>query len=441
MSQQPMNLRRATRIVRRHKRVAGGLVILGLLGGVGFSFLYPVNVSSSVLVVLPQSQPSASSTSNGLDVGLQTDILIAKSQTVLSAAVTQLDPGMSLQELSSDVSVTQVASSALSIAAAAGTAAQAEKEANAVANSFVSYIGSANSPIGPVQARVLTPATPATGKDIARNSILVGLIGAIAGLLVGFVVALRINWGDPRLHDRDEIANSIGVPVIAALPAKAPMDAGGWLSLFEAYQPDAVHAWRLRATLDRMGVMSGGADAQGGYSLTVLSLSSDPNALALGPQIAAFAASLGIPTVFAINAPHEAKSSAALRTACATSRTPVRNGKLLFTADSGIGDANGASRARLTVVAVVVDRDSEQLPSMARTTAAVLGVSAGAASGEQLALATAVAADTGTVIAGIIVANPDSDDKTTGSVPRPVRSARRELPTKHANAREVRTGD
>jgi hypothetical protein len=360
--------------------------------------------------------------------------LIAESQTVLSAAVTQLDPAMSLQELSSDVSVTQVAPSALSIAAAGGTAAQAEKEANAVANSFVSYIGSANSPIGPVQARVLTPATSATGKDIARNSILVGLIGAIAGLLVGFVVALRINRGDLRLHDRDEIANSIGVPVIAALPAEAPMAAEGWLSLFKAYRPDAVHAWRLQATLGRMGLMSGGADAPGGYSLTVLSLSSDPNALALGPQIAAFAASLGIPTAFAINAPQEARSSAALRTACATSRAPVRNGKLLLTADSGIGGANGASRARLTVVAVVVDRDSEQLPGMARTTAAVLGVSAGAASGEQLALATAVAADTGTVIAGIIVANPDSDDKTTGLVPRPVRSARRELPTKHANA-------
>jgi hypothetical protein len=45
------------------------------------------------------------------------------------------------------------------------------------------------------------------------------------------------------------------------------------------------------------------------------------------------------------------------------------------------------------------------------------------------------------VIAGIIVANPDSNDKTTGLAPRPVRSARRELPTKHVNAREVRTGD
>ena len=187
--------------------------------------------------------------------------------------------------------------------------------------------------------------------------------------------------------------------------------------------------------------MSGGTADRGGYSLLVLSLSSDRNALALGPQIAAFAASLGILTVFTPNMPTDAEASAALRAACAAAGTPMQNGNLLLVGDDG----NGLPRARLTVIATAVDPDGEQLPGMARTaTAAVLGASAGAASAEQLARAAAAAADTGTVIAGIIVANPDPDDKTTGLVPRPVRpmrSVRGDLPTKHENAREERTGD
>ena len=95
----------------------------------------------------------------------------------------------------------------------------------------------------------------------------------------------------------------------------------------------------------------------------------------------------------------------------------------------------------LTVVATVVGSGSEQLPGKTRATAAVLGVAAGSASGEQLALAAAAAADAGTAIAGIVVLNPDPDDQTTGLVPRPMLPARRELPRKHTNAREVRTSD
>ena len=444
MSQQPMNLRRATRIVKRHKRTVGGLVILGIFGGIGFTVLHQGGLSSSALVVLNQSPPSTTggtTNTNGLDISIQTDILIVQSQPVLSSALFKLGSTVSLDELQSSVAVTQAAPSALSITASAGTAGQAEKEANAVADSFVSYIESKESPIGPVQAQVLTPATSATGPDLVSDLILYGVVGAVIGFIVGFVIALRIARNDVRLRDRDETATSVGVPVIAALPARAPKDVGGWLDLLETYQPDPVHAWRLRATLDRIGLISAAGNAQGGSSLTVLSLSSDENALALGPQIAAFAASLGISTAFTVNAAHEAESSAALRAACATSKAPMRNGNLLLTADGDIPDTDEEPRTQLTVVAAVIGSGGEQPPGMTRGTAAVLGVVAGAASGEQLALAAAAAADAGTAIVGIIVVNPEPDDKTTGLVPRPVRPARRELPRKHINAREVRTSD
>ena len=53
------------------------------------------------------------------------------------------------------------------------------------------------------------------------------------------------------------------------------------------------------------------------FSLTVLSLSTDPRSLALGPQLAVFAASQGIPTALVIGPQQDADATATLRTACA----------------------------------------------------------------------------------------------------------------------------
>ena len=51
---------------------------------------------------------------------------------------------------------------------------------------------------------------------------------------------------------------------------------------------------------------SGSTTAMAGFSLAVLSLSSDPGPLALGPQLAVFAASLGIPTTLVIGPQQDA---------------------------------------------------------------------------------------------------------------------------------------
>ena len=53
-----------------------------------------------------------------------------------------------------------------------------------------------------------------------------------------------------------------------------------------------------------------------------------------------------------------------------------------------------------------------------RATATVLGVSAGAATAEQLARVAASAAADGRDIAGILVADPDPADHTTGRLPQ-----------------------
>jgi hypothetical protein len=65
-----------------------------------------------------------------------------------------------------------------------------------------------------------------------------------------------------------------------------------------------------------------------------------------------------------------------------------------------------------------------------RTNATVLGVSAGAATAEQLARAAVVASADGREIAGLLVADPDPGDQTTGRVPRLARPARSRLPNR-----------
>ncbi|MCW2930542.1 MAG: Chain length determinant protein [Actinomycetia bacterium] len=429
MSQQPLTLRRAARVVRRYKLLVCGSVIAGMVLGVGYAELNPAMMSSSALVIIPTPRPN-----------IATDTLIGHSQPVLSGALSAIGGGTTLEVLTTEVSIQQTTPSVISFNAKAGSAGEAEKIANAVASSYVAYLGSKNSPVGHVQAQVFAVASSASGSGTTKNLVIYGSIGLLVGLLGGYVLALRRGRGDHRMQDRDEIAGSVGIPVVLSLPVEVPTDAAGWLKLFDGYAPGAVHAWRLRVVLDRLGVTSDRpADGRAGTSLAILSLSSDRKAIALGPQLAAFSASLGIPTAFVVSAPQEAETTTALRAACA-SGTRLQGGNLLLVVDNGEGIDGRVSRARLTVVVTPVEAESKQLPAVTHTTVAVLGVSAGAVTAEELARTAAVAADSGSSIAGIMVADPDPDDKTTGLVPRPTRSTRR-LPTKHATVREVRSGD
>jgi len=94
------------------------------------------------------------------------------------------------------------------------------------------------------------------------------------------------------------------------------------------------------------------------------------------------------------------------------------------------GDFDRLPNAMLTVVVAVVDGQIPRMPDTMRTTSTVLGVSAGAATAEELARTAVSAAIDGREILGIFVANPDPADQTTGQVPRLARPARHRMPTR-----------
>jgi capsular polysaccharide biosynthesis protein len=435
MIQEPLDLRKALRLVRRHKFIVWTAAVIGIVAGVGYAMLRPPTLTAEAWVVIAPSP-------RGVVTGTQ--VLIAGSDRVLTDALADIHPEMSLPELRDKIQVTDETPTIIGISAEGQTATQAEVAANAVAQSYVDYVGHPeNLPDGPVQARVLQAATTATGTSrsshLAGMSLLGGLLG---GVLAGFIV-LGVGHRDRRLRERDEIADSIGVPVLASMGVEHPSDAADWTRLIEHYEPGAVDAWRMRKALQYLGFADLALDdhrSGGGFSLTVVSFSFDPRALALAPQLAAFAASRGIPTALVVGPQQNVHATATLRAACSA----------LALATSGplqviVRDDDGAiqpSDATLTVVVAVVDGQAPQIltyeaPSWndlvsntMRTTATVLGVSAGVATAEQLARVAASAAVAGHSITGILVADPDPSDPTTGRLPQVSRPARPGRPTR-----------
>lgn len=448
MSAQALDLKRAAQIVRRHSKLVGAVAALGLLAGAGYTAYRPPMLTSDTLVVVPNAagfttgtsaggSASGDSSSAGTSGYMATQMVIADSEPVLLEALPHAGAAMSLATLRSRVQVTSVTSNVISIKAKGQTAAQAEAAANAVAGSYVAYLDSGSSPVGHVQARILGHATTATGTPLYIRLLETGGTGVLAGGLIGAIIALAIGRSDRRLRERDQIADSIGVPVLASVRAEHPRDAADWARLFEHYRPSAVDAWRLHKALHQLGLVGmnlADSRAGSGSSLAVLSLSSDRKALALGPQLAAFAASLGIPAALVVGPQQDENATATLHAACAAAPAPSKRSGNLLVAVSDLDNAEQISEAALTVVVAVVDERTPRVADTMRTAATVVGMSAGAATAEQLArVAASVAAD-GRDIAGILVGDPDPADQTTGRVPQLSRSGQRGMPTRITRA-------
>ena len=69
MSHETLDLRRSLQIVRRHKILMGIMVALGILAGGAYAVLKPSMVTSTALVLLPQSRrlhrPEQQAAANG----------------------------------------------------------------------------------------------------------------------------------------------------------------------------------------------------------------------------------------------------------------------------------------------------------------------------------------------------------------------------------------
>lgn len=434
MSDQALDLRRSAQIVRRHKVLVTAAAAVGILGGGAYAALKPPTLTSTVLVVLPQAPQSAqaTSTSGAPDSFMATQQVIATSNQVLWEALPHVRPAMAVDALRHQLQVGSLTSYIISISANGKAAADAEATASAVAGSYIGYLRSPASPVGQMPAHVLQPATTATGPAPATYFALKAMLGALIGVVIGAIAALVIGRSDRRLRTRDEVADSIGVPVLASVSVRHPSDAAAWTKLLQDYEPGDVDAWHLRKTLYQLG-LGGLTTAEYGAasrsSLAIISLSSDRHALALGPQLAVFAASLGIPTALVVGPQQDTNATATLRTACAALASGQGPGNLRIAVSDHEHPAQ-LPGAALTVVIAVVDGKAPRVTGTMHAATTLLGVSAGAATAEQLARVAASAAADGREVAGVIMADPESADPTAGRLPQLTRLGQHRMPAR-----------
>ena len=236
MSQQALDLRRSIQIVRRHKLLMGITAALGLLVGGAYAVLAPPMVTSTALVLLPQSgqaaqNGAAAAANGGPDPYTATQEVIAKSNPVLLGALPHVRPAMSLNELRSEVQI----GSSNSIY---HFGKRNRQKTPPMQRQMPMRSPRAISTISAPQATRAARSRPSCfsrrpmprGRACSSRIVIyavIALVGAIFGALIGIVIALAISRSDRRLRERDEIANSIGVPVLASFPVGHPSDPGG----------------------------------------------------------------------------------------------------------------------------------------------------------------------------------------------------------------------
>lgn len=436
MNRRRLDLTTSARIMWRHKVLAGAVVAAGLVGNTAYQALQPPVYTASALVVVAPS------------VDISTQTVVVTSYPVLADAEKSASLDVPLSVLRERVRAAPAATQMMTIEAQASSAAQAEVTANAVSRGYVAYVTSAGNPLGKQPAEVLQPATTATVKPLVTRLSEAAGLGFLAGLLLALIAGLAVWRNDRPLTERDEIADSIGVPVLASVRANAPANAEDWVRFLESYSPEADDAWRLRGLLRELGISRDDLGRFGGgdtVSLAVLSLSTDRDALALGPQLASFAAAREIPAVLiaergqeaalaapgarSVTAAGSAKARAWLRAmyAAAAPGQGARNPRVIMFDPDRPGQVPAAV---LTIAVAVADGNDPRVTGVIRATATVLAVTAGTITAGQLTRLAASAADAGHRIAGVLVANPSPDDQTTGRVPRLARPEQDRMPTR-----------
>ena len=189
--------------------VVGEVALAGLITGVVFAVLHPPMLTSTASVLLQQPPPGVqAATSNGMpDPYMATQVVIAASNPVLLAALPDARPAMSLAELRGDVQIRSVTNSVITVSAKGRVAADAEATANAVARSYATYVSSADSPTGAVEAKVLDWATSATGRQLPASLLTTGGFGALYGAIIGAIGALAYGWADRRFRSAGKSAD------------------------------------------------------------------------------------------------------------------------------------------------------------------------------------------------------------------------------------------
>lgn len=264
-------------------------------------------------------------------------------------------------------------------------------------------------------ATVIQKGSPGHTTPLPLRMALVG--GGEAGALLLLTALLLVYRGrrETALRSRDEIADAVGIPVVASLQTRAPRSVAGWTTLMASYAPDSVETWTLRQLLrvvtpgTPVSIAGDRQDPPQSAGVVILTLAGDDGALAVGPQFASLAASTGTVTQLIAAQHHEAAN--ALWAACASlpAHSQPRPGLSVDTHRERRPDA------QLVVYLAVTARQRPEIDlSGVDPAVTLLAVTSGAATPDELAKVALAADRSGHPIDRIIVVDPDPLDRTTG---------------------------
>jgi capsular polysaccharide biosynthesis protein len=278
------------------------------------------------------------------------------------------------------------------------------------------------------QAKVIQQATPAKRPRLLVWTLLSALLFALVAGGLAAILAVALAHRDRRLRTRDEMADALGSPVIGSVKSYRVRNTAAWSLLLESYRPSPTDAWSLRQTLDDVGAApllaaasSPGKGAKPRQLTVVLVVpADDPGALAVAGQLASHTASLGVQTRLTARQRHAAADAL---WATSSRGEDLRPGLR-------VDPRRRKSSAGLVLELDVVDRQQPVLPDLRQADAIVLVISSGTATEEDLARVAVAAYESGGRFRGIVVADPDTLDHTTGRLLQAQRAVEPPMPMK-----------
>jgi capsular polysaccharide biosynthesis protein len=145
MNEQPLSIQSSLREIWRRRVLILVVACLCAAAGVAYGILAPAKQSAIALVLLPANTNATGAGNTGntgaTGNGISTNAVIAKSTPVLAAAGAKVSPPLGATGVKNQVTVTPISGQVLQIQAEDPTSSYAVQLANAVAASYVIYIG------------------------------------------------------------------------------------------------------------------------------------------------------------------------------------------------------------------------------------------------------------------------------------------------------------
>ncbi len=480
MPEQPLTLRFVLHAISRHRLLLFSVLMIGALAGIAYGIERPPLPSASALVLLPPNSLNNASSSSGTPTNdVNTQVIIATSTPVLSAAGLAVSPPVAAQTLKRDVTVTAVSQDVLRVVVHYPQRRDVVRLTNAVASSYVYFVTKAPTPSVENELAGLQQQADLLTKQVQSLQSQVNVIStrlnsespsSTQGRQDTALIQSLRNEENQYSLELDNVANQIATAQLSTGPS-----AIGTAILQKAVSVAPIS--KLYLAID--GIIGAAAGLILGIILVVVRSHRDRR-LRLRDEIAA---TTGTPVLGSLQA-QACKTSAAWRkvldhhapsaiemwtvrrvlNAISIGRSGGLDVQVVAFADDGpaltagaylalsaaqvatptalvpsdhrvLAPLRAASRlnggspehlilttqvtesttSHLIVSLVPVERDHPEIPPSEGTSLIV--VSSGAATAEDLARLALAAAEARDGIAGVVVVNPEPRDPTTGSVP------------------------